>query len=189
MSETLRRLWVLHPTFGDIVTHWFHLQNFPKLDQVNSANLLFDLCLFCSNVAPHWLLLLIVPWEGSNMVKYGCSSHTSLVSVPTDDHLQEAGPFRWSFATGRSLGMISCERPVPLNDHLQEAVLLDYHLQEAFPLRSSFARGQSLRTIICKKLIPSDDHLLEAGPFEWSFSFLVVVVVQINQVNRMNMVN
>ena len=28
---------------GDIVTHWFHLLNFPKQDQVNNANLLFEI--------------------------------------------------------------------------------------------------------------------------------------------------
>ena len=169
MSETLRRLWVLHPTFGDIVTHWFHLQNFPKLDQVNSANLLCD-CLFCSNVAPHWLLLLIVPWEGSNMVKYGCSSHTSLVSVPTDYHLQEAGPFRWSFARGQSLWMIICNGPIPWDDQLREASAFEWSFARGGPFGLSFARGLSLEIIICKRPVPSDNHLQEADPFRWSFA-------------------
>ena len=38
--------------------------------------------------------------------------------IPPDYHLQEAGPFRWSFARGQSLRMIICKMPAPLDDHL-----------------------------------------------------------------------
>ena len=41
--------------------------------------------------------------------------------VPPDNHLQEGGPSRWSFARGRSLWMIICRRSIPPDDHLQEA--------------------------------------------------------------------
>ena len=41
--------------------------------------------------------------------------------APPDDHLQEAGPSRCSFARGFSLPLIFCKKPVPPNDHLQEA--------------------------------------------------------------------
>ena len=77
-----------------------------------------------------------------------------------NDHLQEAGPSRWSFAIGQSLQMIICKRPVPLDDHLQEAG----------PSRWSFARGRPLRMFSCKGLIPPDDQLQGAGPYRWSFS-------------------
>ena len=36
--------------------------------------------------------------------------------APPDDYLQEAGPSGWSFARGRSLGMIIFKEPVPQND-------------------------------------------------------------------------
>ena len=57
----------------------------------------------------------------------------------------------WSFARGRSSQMIICKRPVPLNDHFQEAGSSG----------GSFARGWSFRMIICKRPAPPDD---EAGP-------------------------
>ena len=47
--------------------------------------------------------------------------------------------------------MIICKRPVPLNDHFQEAGSSG----------GSFARGWSFRMIICKRPAPPDD---EAGP-------------------------
>ena len=31
--------------------------------------------------------------------------------VPLDDHLQEAGPYEWSIARGRSLQMMICKSP------------------------------------------------------------------------------
>ena len=60
--------------------------------------------------------------------------------------------------TVAALRMIICKRPVPPDDHLQEAS----------PSVSSFARGQPLRMTICKRSVPSDHHLQEAGPSGWS---------------------
>ena len=56
--------------------------------------------------------------------------------------------------TVAALRMIICKRPVPPDDHLQEAS----------PSVSSFARGRPLRMTICKRSVPSDHHLQEAGP-------------------------
>ena len=70
--------------------------------------------------------------------------------VPPDDHLQEAGPFRWSFARGKSLRKIICRTPAPS--------------------RRPFARGRSHRIIICKRPVPLDDHLQprkEHGNLDW----------------------
>ena len=80
--------------------------------------------------------------------------------VRPDDHLQEAGPSRLSFARGRSIWMIICKRPANSNDHWQEAGLSGW----------SFARGQSIRMIICKRPVHPDDYLQEAGPSGWSFA-------------------
>ena len=60
----------------------------------------------------------------------------------SDDYLQEAGKFRWSFARGRSIRMIICERP----DHP------DDHLQEAGPSRWSFEEEEKQRRKWKKKL-------------------------------------
>ena len=60
--------------------------------------------------------------------------------------------------TVAALRMIICKRPVPPDDHLQEAS----------PSVSSFARGRPLRMTICKRSVPSDHHLQEAGPSGWS---------------------
>ena len=60
--------------------------------------------------------------------------------------------------TAAALWMIICKRPVPPDDHLQEAS----------PSVSSFARGQPLRMTICKWSVPSDHHLQEASPSGWS---------------------
>ena len=57
--------------------------------------------------------------------------------------------------TVAALRMIICKRPVPPDDHLQEAS----------PSVSSFARGRPLRMIICKRPVPLDHHLQEASPF------------------------
>ena len=73
--------------------------------------------------------------------------------------MQKAGTSGWSFANGQPLRMIICKRPVPSDDHLQEAC----------PFGWSFARGRPLQMIICKRPAPPDDHLQEAGPFGWSF--------------------
>ena len=79
---------------------------------------------------------------------------------PTDDHLQESSPSRWSFARGRFLRIIICKSPAPP----------DHHLQEAVPSGSSFARGRALRMTICKRPVPRDHHLQEAGPLGSSFA-------------------
>ena len=65
---------------------------------------------------------------------------------------------RWLGWRGRR--MMICKRPVPPDDHLQEA-------------RSSgcsFTRGLSLQIIICKWPDPPDDHLQEAVSSGWSFA-------------------
>ena len=59
--------------------------------------------------------------------------------------------------TVAALRMIICKRPVPPDDHLQEAS----------PSVSSFARGRPLRMTICTRPVPSDHHLQEAGPLFW----------------------
>ena len=59
--------------------------------------------------------------------------------------------------TVAALRMIICKRPVPPDDHLQEAS----------PSVSSFARGRPLRMTICKRPVPLDHHLQEAGPPFW----------------------
>ena len=56
--------------------------------------------------------------------------------------------------TVAALRMIICKRPVPPDDHLQEAS----------PSVSSFARGQPLRMTICKRPVPPDHYLQVAGP-------------------------
>ena len=61
------------------------------------------------------------------------------------DHLQMAGPSRWSFARGQILRMINYKRPVFLDDHLQEAG----------PSRWSLARGRSSSS--CLKHDNDDD--------------------------------
>ena len=86
---------------------------------------------------------------------------------------------------------LGCNRPVPPDDHLQEArssrwsfarggILwmiickwldpLDNHLQVAGSSGWSFARGWILLMIICKRPDPLDDHLQEAGSSRWSFA-------------------
>ena len=45
----------------------------------------------------------------------------TMVKGVMDDHLQEDGPSGWLFARGWSIRMIICKRPVPSDDHLQEA--------------------------------------------------------------------
>ena len=80
--------------------------------------------------------------------------------VRPDDHLQEAGPSRLSFARGRSNQIIICKRPVHPDDHLHEAG----------PHGWSSAGGRSVRMIICRRLVCLDDHLQEAGPSGWSFA-------------------
>ena len=56
--------------------------------------------------------------------------------------------------TAAALRMIICKRPVPPDDHLQEAS----------PSVSSFARGRPLRMTIYKRPVSPDHHLQEAGP-------------------------
>ena len=56
--------------------------------------------------------------------------------------------------------MIICKRPVPLNNHLQEAG----------PNGWSFAKGRSLQVIICKRLVHPNNHLQSAGPSRWTFA-------------------
>ena len=84
--------------------------------------------------------------------------------------------------------MIICKRPVPPDNHLQEAgpsgwpsargrslgIIIckrpappDDYLQEAGPSGSSFARGRPLQMTICKRPVPPDHHLQEAGPSGW----------------------
>ena len=69
---------------------------------------------------------------------------------PPDDHLQEAGSSRWSFASGR---MIICRSLDPLDDHLQVAS----------PSRWSFAKGRILRMIICNNDNDNDNDNNEGG--------------------------
>ena len=90
----------------------------------------------------------------------GIPNYSSYCGWPPDDHLQEAGPSRSSFASGWHLWMIICRRPAPL----------DHHLQEAGPSGWPFGRGRSLWIIICKRPAPSDNHLQEAGPSELPFT-------------------
>ena len=61
--------------------------------------------------------------------------------------------------TAAALWMIICKRPVPPDDHMQEAG----------PSVRLFERGRSLRIIICKRPAPPDHHLQEAGPSGSSF--------------------
>ena len=56
--------------------------------------------------------------------------------------------------------MIICKRPVPWDEHLQEASFS----------RWLFARGRPLRMIICTRPAPPDHHLKEPGPSGWSFT-------------------
>ena len=92
----------------------------------------------------------------------------------------------------RGWRMIICKRPLPKDDHLQEArssgwsfasgqilwmiickwpVPPNDHLQVAGSSGWLFARGPVLWTIICKWPDPQDDHLQEARSCEWSFAF------------------
>ena len=93
-------------------------ENYLRLDQVNSANLLFEFWF--------WFVLSI-RWR---------KAKTATKAVPPDDHLQEAGPCGWSFVNGRPLRfIICCKRPVLLDDLLQENGSFGW----------SFARDLSLR--------------------------------------------
>ena len=99
------------------------------------------------------------------------------VTWETDDHLQKASPSGWSFARGQSLRMIICNRPVLLDDRLQEAYPTQWlcarrgwSLQEAGPSWWSFARSRPLSMIICKRSAPLDDYLQGASPSRWSFA-------------------
>ena len=66
----------------------------------------------------------------------------------------------WSFARGRFLWMIICNRPDPPDDHLHGAR----------SSRWSFAWGLILQMIIYKWPVPPDDHLQESSPYRWSFA-------------------
>ena len=63
-------------------------------------------------------------------------------------------PSRSSFARGRPLRMTICKRPVPPDDHLQEAG----------PFEWSFARVRPLPMIIWMRSAHPDDNLQKAGP-------------------------
>ena len=74
------------------------------------------------------------------------SNHRMMICkrlAPPDDHLQEAGHSKWSFARSWFFSMIICKRPAPRDDYLQEAGLTEWW----------FAKGRPLWMIICKKLV------------------------------------
>ena len=158
-SQILRQWHEIRALQGSITTYIF-CKTLPDFARDESSNNDFENCSEISAVNLPWHFafsnfyvfhstLLRMLQEGLNMVKYGFSSHTSLVCY---------GPSRWS--RGRSLRMIICKRPVPSY----------YHLQEVGPFGLSFVRGPSIQMIICKRPVPWDDHLQEAGPFEWPFA-------------------
>ena len=72
-----------------------------------------------------------------------------LSNTRPDQVLKNLPPGQWSFARGRSLQMIICKRPDPLDDHLQVAG----------SSRWSFESGRILRMIICERPDYPDDHL------------------------------
>ena len=81
-----------------------------KQENQNSANLLFEIH------TPYWYFIHV-----KGKTKIDGDEFYAKKLVPFVDHLQEAGPSRWSFGKGQSLRMIICKRPAPPNDHLQEA--------------------------------------------------------------------
>ena len=100
-------------------------------------------------------------------------------------------PYRWSFSRGRSLQMIICKRPVPSDDHFQEAELFGWSFSTGRSLGMISCEGpvpsddhvllkrRSFWIIICKRPFPSDDHLQEASPFgqlfarSWSLQMII----------------
>ena len=108
-------------------------------DLFRNSHRLWVLSLFVWPLSFNFLLLLISKETVTNVVKEARpigqhafppsarlsrqSENSSCVQVswPLDDHLQDAAPSGCSFARGRPLRMTICKRPVPSDDHLQEA--------------------------------------------------------------------
>ena len=72
------------------------------------------------SLSKYWIMFLLVIATTTNCSrKVWILAKVTRVTGVLDDHLQATSPSGWSFARGRSLRMIICKRPVPLNDHLQ----------------------------------------------------------------------